>query len=55
MPNLQLEKASSAQSSLPGLVNPRFVRVEELDRLLDAIAVVAARLEMEADGALVLG
>lgn len=47
MPNIQLKTSEDNYVPPPGLVNPRFVRVDELDRLLDAIAVVSTHLEME--------
>lgn len=45
MPKIHAKKSEETTSPSPGLVNPRFVRVDELDRLLDAIAEVATRLE----------
>ena len=45
-----IAKTSEEQyAPAPALLNTRFVRVDELDRLLDAIAVVSTHLEMQED------
>jgi hypothetical protein len=47
MPNIQAKTADENVAQGAGLLNPRFVRVDELDRLLDAISVVTTHLEFE--------
>jgi hypothetical protein len=47
MPTHPRRRPDETIGSPPSPVNPRFVGVDELDRILDAIAVVSTHLEME--------
>ena len=51
MPKLNSRSSDDSTSHPPGLLNARFVRVDELDRLLDAISVVTTHLELDEEDA----
>lgn len=51
MPKHNTKNTDESPTHPQGISNPRFVRVDELDRLLDAIVVVTTHLELEEEDA----